>query len=782
MNVMKLSAVAALVGALAACGGGGGGGSLAQIDLSGIAAKGLIQKGKVEVFATDSTGKLSATPIATTVTKDDGSYSLQLAPQAYPVVVQVSKGTGTKIVDETAAANSPALDMPDGFVMRAVVPEIKATSTVGINPYTETAVAAIPANSFSATMVKSSNDWVKQNLTGGVDPVTVAPVLSGGTATEEQKTLTAALATVAVAAKSATGSCAAEADTAAKFKCQVTKLSASVSLTTNSSGAVVLSALDGAELAKLSTARTSLATDSSYSAAVSALGVSAAANTLKSDNKLSAVVTATGGASIKDAAALANLAPRSEAAITAGASATTYANNLKAAIKTSGDSIQTQVDKFNVTYKDKVLPSLDTVAGALHIIDQACSISETDASVTCSTGTVSVNGGSSTLSGSGNVYSYSGTAANGQILKGDIIFTPSFPSLGIKIAGTLPNSDVGAKDPLTADLQVTMTADKKNMQFGVVVNKASIGFPAGTSTMESTVTLTNGKIDGVLLNGDAWRNCSTWPCTYVKQDGPNDQAFLIKSITGVLAVTTKNGDKLSANLDAQMYIPTQTVWTALTGEQRYAINDKSMIDKLTMIASVDLATGENYSVTVIADPDYSKIDLTKAPSNSNYATGYMQLIIDFNKSSASNLAKFDFRLDRTGYSTAKPSVSFSVGNFDKLTAVPANADNTITIVPTTGTTFNVCTASINSTGNTTSSCTTTTDITNSAGIWLSLSPGANALADGLKITSTASEYVTTLKKDTSGKVNGTITNKAGTAVGEIKSGVMYIDGSIFSLQ
>lgn len=760
MRLLKSTAIALLVSALYGCGGGGGGGGSSTVSLSGVAAKGLIQKGKVEVFATDSSGNLSSTPIATGVTKDDGSYSISVPPQSNPVVVKVSNGTGTTIIDETAPGAAP-IAMPTDFVMRAVVPSIASDSTVGINPFTETAVAAIPANSFSASMVKLSNDWVKQNLTGGVDPVTVSPNLSGGTASDDQKLLTAALTSVAVAAKSSSGSCASEADTAAKFKCQVTKLSSSVSMKKDSSGAITLASVDGAEIAKLATARTTLSSDSTYTSAVSTLGISTAVNTLKSDSKLSSVVTATGGAKTTDATALASIAPRTEAAITAGASATTYANNLKTAIKSSGDTIKKQSDAFTVAYQDKVLPSLNSVSGGLQIIDNACAVSSTDASVTCSTGKISLLNGDVTLTGSGSTYAYSGTYATNQTIKGDIVFTPNFPSLVMKVSGTFPNEATGATKPLDVDMQFTITVDKTAKVFSAVIDKASVVFPAGTSTIASTVSLTNGKIEGVLINGNAQRNCATWPCTYTKQDGATDQAGLVKSITGILSVASTNNDKLSANLDAQMFVPTQAVWTSLSAQQRYAIKDKSMIDKLTMIAGLDLATGENYSATIIADPDYSKVDLTKAPSSTNFAMGYMQLIIDLGKTSTSSLGKLDFKVERATYTTAKPSVSFSIGSFDKLTAIPNNTDNTYVIaVPSTP----------------------ITDITSSASIWLDLQKSSNALADGIKITSANSEYVSTLKKDSSGNTNGTVKNKDGSTVGEIKSGVLYIDGSIFSLQ
>lgn len=762
MRLLKSTAVALLVSAIYGCGGGGGGSAVSQVSLSGVAAKGLIQNGKVEVFATDSTGKLGTTPIATGVTKDDGSYSISLDPQSNPVVVKVSKGTNTTIVDETAPAGTAAIPMPDNFVMRAVVPAVSTTSTVGINPFTETAVAAIPANSFSASMVKSSNDWVKQNLTGGVDPVTVKPSLSGSaSASDDEKLLAAALTSVAVAAKSAGSSCSTEADTAAKFACQVTKLSSAVSLKADASGSISVASVDGGELAKLATARTTLATNSTYASTLSSLGISTAVNTLKSDSKLSTVVTATGGAKVSDATTLASLAPRTEAAITAGASATTYANNLKAAIKSNGDAIKKQTDAFTTTYQNKVLPSLDTVSGALQIIDGACSVSDTDATVTCTPGTVSILSGSASLTGSGNTYAYTGTSANGQSVKGDIVFTPNFPSLTMKVSGTVPNKETGATTPLTVDLQFTFTLNKTASIFTVAIDKASIVFPAGTSTIESTVTLTNGKVEGVLVKGDAKQDCSSWPCKYTSLDGTYDETGLLKSLTGILSVNAKNGDKLSANLDAQMYVPSQTVWTSLSGQQRFAIKDKSMIDKLTFTAGVDLASGENYSATIIADPDYSKVDLTKTPSKTNFAMGYMQLIVDFGKTSSSSLAKIDLKIDRATYDTAKPTVSFSVGSFDKLTATPNNTDNTYAIaVPTTA----------------------LTDITTSASVWLDLKSVPNALADGLKITSANSEYVTTLKKDSSGNASGTIVNKAGSTVGEVKSGVLYIDGSIFSLQ
>jgi len=57
----------------------------------------------------------------------------------------------------------------------------------------------------------------------------------------------------------------------------------------------------------------------------------------------------------------------------------------------------------------------------------------------------------------------------------------------------------------------------------------------------------------------------------------------------------------------------------------------------------------------------------------------------------------------------------------------------------------------------------------------------NGLPDGVKITTSNSSYVTTLTKSTaSSAVNGMVMNGS-TQVGEIKNGLLYLDGKIFAL-
>jgi hypothetical protein len=167
--------------ALAACGGGGGsdspstgGTSAAQVTVQGVAAKGLLQKAKVEVLQVNANG--STTLLKEGTTDDKGGYSLAGIPAGTAVVVRVSAVTGTKMVDE---ATGNTLDAPSGFVMRAAtVTQEGGTNALQITPFSEMAVAKAEASGgLSANNIEAANADVRTYL--GFDVLAEKPEFSG---------------------------------------------------------------------------------------------------------------------------------------------------------------------------------------------------------------------------------------------------------------------------------------------------------------------------------------------------------------------------------------------------------------------------------------------------------------------------------------------------------------------------------------------------------------------------------------------------------------------------
>jgi hypothetical protein len=153
MNVIKLSALAALVGALSACGGGGGGVAGTPTTLSGTVIDGYI-KGAIVCLDTNSNQKCdgpSIDPQATTAA--DGSYSFTYTGNVagMHVIAEVPVGA---IDSDLGAITQP-------YSMLAPAAAESKTAPSVITPLTTMVSSEMLANKTSATEAEAS---VKANL------------------------------------------------------------------------------------------------------------------------------------------------------------------------------------------------------------------------------------------------------------------------------------------------------------------------------------------------------------------------------------------------------------------------------------------------------------------------------------------------------------------------------------------------------------------------------------------------------------------------------------------
>lgn len=229
-TVLKLSALSA---ALLAAGCGGGGGDSAPISSSndttvqGVAAKGLIKKGVVEVYALNTQGQKGA-KIGTATTADDGSYTVKVPKDTLNFVVEVGAGPDTKMADEATGQDIP---MPTTMKLRNAVALTQAPDaayTSNLSPLTEMAVkAAETAGGLSKDNIGKAKAGVTVAL--GFDPEKVKPINSNSTAaktaSEEEKLQSLALAAISKLAKDGGLGC-----TASDVACVVNKVASSATI------------------------------------------------------------------------------------------------------------------------------------------------------------------------------------------------------------------------------------------------------------------------------------------------------------------------------------------------------------------------------------------------------------------------------------------------------------------------------------------------------------------------------------------------------------------------
>ena len=162
---------------LSACGGGGGsdGGDTSQINLQGLAAKGPIAQGTINVYLLNQDGTRGTTPIASTTTDQNGNYQIHI-----PVLVDSPVAivlTGGSYVDE-ATGNVVSLRQVDQLETYTYVPA-NGNLTAQITPLTTLAAAlarrhrTMDGQSLSNSIPNANNEI--SNLFGVGNILNVSP-------------------------------------------------------------------------------------------------------------------------------------------------------------------------------------------------------------------------------------------------------------------------------------------------------------------------------------------------------------------------------------------------------------------------------------------------------------------------------------------------------------------------------------------------------------------------------------------------------------------------------
>lgn len=230
--------VAALALVLAGCGGGGDGGSaapapVAQRDVQGIAAKGLIKGARVNVHALDAQGVRAGAALATTLTGADGSYKLQVPASVRNFVIEVSAAPGALMADEVTGTD---IALPDNMKLRNVVTLAENATdayTGSVSPLTEMIVRT--AETADGRLPQQAVSQAKANVRTllGFDPETVKPVnansAAAASASEDEKNQSLALAALSKMANSATADCG-QSNISERIACVVNQFASSVTV------------------------------------------------------------------------------------------------------------------------------------------------------------------------------------------------------------------------------------------------------------------------------------------------------------------------------------------------------------------------------------------------------------------------------------------------------------------------------------------------------------------------------------------------------------------------
>lgn len=194
IRILNALLVATLALTFAGCGGGGGDGGddttvpTAHNIVSGVASKGIIRNGTVNVFALND--GIKGALLATAPTDADGKYSADVGAYTGAVLVEAS---GSYTDEKTGATVTILPTAP----LRAAFDNVTSNVTVAVTPLTELAVqkagtALTPANIQAANALVSDLFNVDIIGTEPVEPVTSALQ----SATQAQQAYTLALAAI----------------------------------------------------------------------------------------------------------------------------------------------------------------------------------------------------------------------------------------------------------------------------------------------------------------------------------------------------------------------------------------------------------------------------------------------------------------------------------------------------------------------------------------------------------------------------------------------------------
>ncbi len=168
--------------------------SYANIELSGTAAKGIIQQGSISAHELNSRGELIAT-VGEATTDADGSYTLTLENyRGGPLLLTLTSGPETTMKCDVVSGCGPRRDdqiadsnsridfgewyLPGNFTLTALLPRASANEMIPANltPFTHMAARRVHSlGQIDATTVANTNSAVS-NLLGGIDILAIAPL------------------------------------------------------------------------------------------------------------------------------------------------------------------------------------------------------------------------------------------------------------------------------------------------------------------------------------------------------------------------------------------------------------------------------------------------------------------------------------------------------------------------------------------------------------------------------------------------------------------------------
>ena len=143
--------------------------------VAGSAAKGPLYGAQVNIYRIGPAGPES-TPLATTTTKDDGSYEVEITPTPSPLLIEVRAVAGTRMLDETRVIDTagggkafPIVEAPASLVLRSIA-ATGSTPSIGGSVNLLTDLAAHIAASATDTQGQSAA-WRPDAITGALDAV-----------------------------------------------------------------------------------------------------------------------------------------------------------------------------------------------------------------------------------------------------------------------------------------------------------------------------------------------------------------------------------------------------------------------------------------------------------------------------------------------------------------------------------------------------------------------------------------------------------------------------------
>lgn len=192
MSLKNVLALISMSVVLTACGGGSGSGSGSDSSsvntvVGGVASKGLIAGGTVNVYAINADGT-QGTLLGTGTTASDGTYSVDIGSNSGDLLVEVTGGSYT----DEATGNTVTND-----TLRAAITDAAGSVSASVTAFTEVAVQK--AGALTSANIVAANSLVS-NMIGGVDILLTSPAnvidSSSTTATDAELTYGLMLASI----------------------------------------------------------------------------------------------------------------------------------------------------------------------------------------------------------------------------------------------------------------------------------------------------------------------------------------------------------------------------------------------------------------------------------------------------------------------------------------------------------------------------------------------------------------------------------------------------------